>query len=323
MNYDIIGDIHGHAGALVELLKGLGYRQHSGGWRHPDRTAVFLGDFIDGGPEQIATVMLVRRMVDAGSALAVMGNHELDAVAWAQPDPDAPGEFLRTHVSCGDKNRKQHQGFLDEVDGRPALHDEVIRWFLTLPLWLELPEIRVVHACWHPAFREYIAPRLQPGTRLNKELMIPATRKPKDEAGIDTVEPSMFKAVEALLKGMEVSLPAGVSFLDGAGTRRSRARVRWWNSGGAMTYRSLSMIPDEQRRSLPETLIPEHARIGYSGDKVLFIGHYKLNESPAPLMPRMACVDYGIGYGGSLYAYRYEGEPGLEKARFISVGSRT
>ncbi len=47
MNYDIIGDVHGHADVLVALLRKLGYRERAGAWRHPERTAVFLGDFID------------------------------------------------------------------------------------------------------------------------------------------------------------------------------------------------------------------------------------------------------------------------------------
>ena len=99
MNYDIIGDIHGHADALEALLKGMGYRQTRGAWRHPARQAVFVGDFIDRGPRQFDSVDLVRRMVEAGSAQAVMGNHEFNAIAWFLPDPGAPGEYLRRHHS--------------------------------------------------------------------------------------------------------------------------------------------------------------------------------------------------------------------------------
>ena len=46
----------------------------------------------------------------------------------------------------GRKNRKQHAAFLAEVEGKPALHAEIIDWCLTLPLWLELPDLLVVHA---------------------------------------------------------------------------------------------------------------------------------------------------------------------------------
>jgi hypothetical protein len=48
--YDLIGDIHGHADALRRLLATLGYTRHQGGYRHSDRRAIFLGDFIDRGP---------------------------------------------------------------------------------------------------------------------------------------------------------------------------------------------------------------------------------------------------------------------------------
>lgn len=51
--YDIIGDIHGHAGPLKQLLDRLGYVESDGVWRHPSRRALFLGDYIDRGPEQV------------------------------------------------------------------------------------------------------------------------------------------------------------------------------------------------------------------------------------------------------------------------------
>ena len=86
MAYDIIGDIHGQADKLEALLRTLGYRDTAGAWRHAERQAIFVGDFIDRGPAQVRSVDIVRRMVDAGAALAVMGNHELNAIAWHTPD---------------------------------------------------------------------------------------------------------------------------------------------------------------------------------------------------------------------------------------------
>jgi len=126
-------------------------------------------------------VQIVRRMVDAGAALAVMGNHELNAIAWHTPDPRRPGQYLRSHDSptWGAKNRKQHAAFLDEVESKPALHYEIVEWFLTLPLWLDLPALHVVHACWHPVFMAWLAPRLERGRYLTRELMIPATDEPE------------------------------------------------------------------------------------------------------------------------------------------------
>ena len=74
--YDIIGNVHGHAGALQALLERMGYVHSRGAWRHPSRTAVFVGDLIDRGPANIETSLMVRRMVEEGTALIVMGNHE-------------------------------------------------------------------------------------------------------------------------------------------------------------------------------------------------------------------------------------------------------
>ena len=67
MHYDVIGDVHGHAEALKDLLSAMGYKEMRGHWSHPTRQAVFVGDFIDRGPLQVETVELVRAMVESGS----------------------------------------------------------------------------------------------------------------------------------------------------------------------------------------------------------------------------------------------------------------
>jgi hypothetical protein len=76
--YDIIGDVHGCATALEDLLIDLGYRPNdwTGAYWHPDRRAVFVGDLVDRGPDQLRVLKLVKLMVDGGSAHIVMGNHE-------------------------------------------------------------------------------------------------------------------------------------------------------------------------------------------------------------------------------------------------------
>jgi polynucleotide kinase-phosphatase len=71
--FDIIGDVHGCHAELVTLLARLGYD----GVHHPQgRTAVFVGDLVDRGPDSPAVVRLVSSMVAAGTALCVSGNHE-------------------------------------------------------------------------------------------------------------------------------------------------------------------------------------------------------------------------------------------------------
>jgi len=81
--HDLIGDIHGHADALERLLNTPGYTRQHGTYRHPDRQAIFLGDFIDRGPKIRETLEIVRPMIESGAALSVMGNHELNALGIA------------------------------------------------------------------------------------------------------------------------------------------------------------------------------------------------------------------------------------------------
>ena len=65
--------------------------------RHSERTMIFVGDFIDRGPDQREVLRIVRSMCEAGAAKAVMGNHEFNAIGWAtRGDGD---RFLREH-SC-------------------------------------------------------------------------------------------------------------------------------------------------------------------------------------------------------------------------------
>ncbi len=319
MGYDIVGDIHGHYEKLEALLFKLGYRKTTGVWRHPERQAIFVGDFIDRGPSQVQTVNTVRRMVEAGAALAVMGNHDLNAIAWHIPNPGHPGEFLRPHHSAkwGEKNRRQHAAFLAEVEDKPALHAEIIDWFLSLPLWLDLPELQVVHACWHGPFMAWLSPQLHGGRCLTRDLMVPATDEPANEADKDNATPTVFKAIEALTKGIEVPLPAGQDFLDKDGIRRNRVRLRWWDEGGT-TYRSAAMLSPEERAALPDIPIPKHAIIE-AAVKPTFFGHYWLTGAPTLQSNRAVCVDYSAGNGGALVAYRFDGESDLSPEHFVWV----
>ncbi|WP_030682486.1 polynucleotide kinase-phosphatase [Streptomyces sp. NRRL B-1347] len=71
--FDIVGDVHGCASELESLLTALGYADGV----HPEgRTAVFVGDLVDRGPDTPGVLRRVMGMVAAGTALCVPGNHE-------------------------------------------------------------------------------------------------------------------------------------------------------------------------------------------------------------------------------------------------------
>ena len=59
-----------------------------------------------------------------------------------------PGSGAASHT---EGHRKQHEAFLAEVVEDSACHDEWVSWFRTIPMWLDLGELRIVHACWDPA----------------------------------------------------------------------------------------------------------------------------------------------------------------------------
>ncbi|UUV29275.1 polynucleotide kinase-phosphatase [Amycolatopsis roodepoortensis] len=71
--FDVIGDVHGCREELDELLTELGYVDGV----HPEgRTAVFVGDLVDRGPDTPGVLRRVMAMAEAGNALVVCGNHE-------------------------------------------------------------------------------------------------------------------------------------------------------------------------------------------------------------------------------------------------------
>jgi polynucleotide kinase-phosphatase len=85
--FDLFGDVHGCASELRTLLSALGWdleyddRGRAVGATHREgRTAVFVGDLVDRGPDTPGVLRLVMGMVAAGTALCVSGNHEAKLV---------------------------------------------------------------------------------------------------------------------------------------------------------------------------------------------------------------------------------------------------
>src|SRR5205807_2083541 len=112
-------------------------------------------------------------------------------------------------------------------------------------------------------------------------------------------------------------LPAGHGFYDKDGIRRTRVRVRWWDEG-ATTYRSAALLSPAERAALPDSPIPEYARIERVV-KPTFFGHYWLTGAPALQSNRSVCVDYSAGNGGALVAYRFDGESDLSPEHLVWV----
>jgi len=76
--FDIVGDVHGCADELRDLLTLMGYVPDSEGFMHPEgRQAVFVGDLVDRGPSSVGVLRIVMAMVGSGAAICVPGNHDV------------------------------------------------------------------------------------------------------------------------------------------------------------------------------------------------------------------------------------------------------
>lgn len=302
---DFIGDIHGHRERLECLLKKLGYVQSNGAYRHPANTAVFLGDYIDRGPDVRGTVNIVRRMVECGSAKALLGNHEFNALCFWEKNPS--GGYLRDHsihkILIHAKTLESYQNFQDEFF-------DVLKWFLTLPLFLEMPDFRAQHACFDGE-----------NIRILREESCETIGLPENLFRIFQSE-KLRKAVSDTVQGPEVDLENGAFYYDSEGVRRVRARIKWWENPRGKTLRDLAFQPGVK---IPAQRIPEEilSRNFYGeSERPDFFGHYWLEGLPKLFRSNICCLDYSVASchgNGILAAYRFDGNPQLDEKNFIYV----
>ena len=99
-----VGDIHGSLDKLKSLIAAC--RQHADGRA---MTLVFLGDYIDRGPQSAGVVRLMMRLQSELPAcvVALMGNHE--AMALAVLDGAMPVELLAPQRRGGDAAELRRQ----------------------------------------------------------------------------------------------------------------------------------------------------------------------------------------------------------------------
>lgn len=302
--FDIIGDIHGRADALEAVLLELGYIRGPRGYEHPEgRKVLFLGDFLDRGPQEKRAIDIVREMVDSGNAYAIMGNHEFNAICYATLMPDGQSGYIRPHT---EENTHGHRHFLGEYPFGSPEYKDVIAWFKTLPVYIETDEFRIIHACWDdrslPAVRTFLDGR----NVLTDEAYAAYARGAQP----------FRNAIDMLLCGPEQELPDGVSYADPQGKMRTAARQLWWKD---------SSLPVQDRLNLPLVLSEPQAGILASSSnlrdvfmqaaKPTFIGHYGLRpENGIEISKDVAMLDYA----GQVTGYRRRsGDGELSRSRIV------
>ncbi len=301
---DLIGDIHGHADKLEELLLKLGYQKRDGAYSHPDRKVLFTGDYIDRGPKIRETLEIVRAMVKSGNAVALMGNHEYNALCFHFEKTE--GGHLRKHLI---KNIIQHYETLKQFQNRQKEYEDYLEWFKTLPLYYETEEFKAVHACWDNSNIEYLRKALD-NDPLTDELIYQSAKRGT----------KLNIAIDETLKGKEIKMPDGLSFTDNDGTKRTEIRIKWWEDPSLMTYKSISVEPIDNLPERPIDLSELKTLDFYSAnDKNVFFGHYWLVGKPSLYRENICCLDYSIAKGGKLVAYRHNGETVLDNKNLIYV----
>lgn len=142
---DIIGDIHGEIQALEQLLHHLGHD----GRNHPSRKLVFIGDLCDRGPNNVAVIERVRALVEQGHAYAILGNHEINLLM--DEAKDGSGWYF------DERRQPDTPHYAPFTRATPAQRPAIREFFQNLPLALQSPSLRIVHAAWDPAAISAIA----------------------------------------------------------------------------------------------------------------------------------------------------------------------
>lgn len=303
--YDIIGDVHGHAELLKKLLQKLGYEKTAGVYAHPERKAIFVGDFINRGPQIRKTIGIIRKMVENDEALAILGNHEINAII--AHIKDKKGNPL---VKPPFKNFFAILKTINEFVNYSEEWQSHLKWLRTLPLFLELDGFRVVHACWSDEAVQFINQNLPPG-KIKKQVFRKIHKNPESE---------LAQNIWILTKGLQFKMPRDLRIISNKGVSPRSFRIRWWEEPQGKTFEGLSF---ESKFRLPEYTIPSEVlpkTLPYPDDApIVFFGHYCRKKGDSIQKPNICCLDSCISSSKTLLAYRWSGEKVLNKENIVQI----
>jgi hypothetical protein len=249
---DLVGDVHGEIDALRSLLGHLGYDAVG---KHPERRLVFLGDLTDRGPDSPAVVRFVQEEVLAGRAQCVLGNHDFNLLL---------GHQKYDNNWFGGKEFSEDGYLVPQVLADRATRKQIRTFLGTLPLALERPDVRVVHACWHAPSIDLARTEQNAVDLYNRYLSrIKAdhvARHVEDEVEL-SLDHQNRNPVKLLTSGPERRIENPITV---AGKPRYQDRVRWWDD--------------------------------YREPPLCVFGHYALRHGQPRGNGQAFCLDYGVAY---------------------------
>ena len=214
--------------------------------------------------------------------------------------------FLSRHIAG---NRNQIQSTLTAFKGfEPELKSH-LKWMRSLPFYLDLDEIRIVHAYWNDQDIRYLKAFIPEGNL--KKSFLRTIHEEEHPAAI---------IIYKILKGLEYHFPQDLILKCNKGMSRNIFRMNWWESPKDKTFRNLSF---GNKFILPEYTVPKQIAPSfepYTPDKpAVFIGHYSLNDGAEIFQDNICCIDSCVTGTGQLSAYRWSGEKKLIRDNIIKV----
>ena len=164
-----------------------GRPEADGVYRHQGRQVIFVGDFIDRGPQISQVLGIVRRC----SKQARLGR--LSATTNSTPWPTIPMIRIRPANTCSHTPEHARQVRKTVAQLAPQELQDSLEWFRSLPLCLDLDGLRVVHACWDDRAVNQITQGLAEHGGITRSFLHSACKK---------CQP-LFIPVDMILKGKE------------------------------------------------------------------------------------------------------------------------
>lgn len=141
MKYIAIGDIHGRRDLLQKLLQQIDEK-------YPEHMLLFLGDYVDRGPDSYQVITKIKELCDRDQAIAVMGNHEAMMIDYVHN-----GASVSDHIWLHNGGHKTMRSYMDATKQysrsgfvRSFQQSGHFTWMKTLPLFYETDEIWASHA---------------------------------------------------------------------------------------------------------------------------------------------------------------------------------
>jgi hypothetical protein len=276
----------------------LGYIKNNKIYSHPKgRTAIFLGDIINVGHDNLEVLSIIKSMCDFGSAKCIIGNHEFFLLTLYFENPDF---FQKKEIP---PTYEIYLPFFREIRNEETFKI-IIHWLASLPLAIKTETYAAVHAFWDE--EQYKKLWAVSGGTMQSGMIAKLYREDKE----------IRNAAIEFVYGRRTVVP-GIKSPDGS---HLKFRYAWWNLRPGDSFKKI--IVSSRNYALPDYPIPiSYLRLLQPTiyKYPVFFGHYWLKKIPHLTHNKFCCLDFGGSKGGKLTAYRFDENTILDDEYLIYV----